>query len=100
MAGNTEKRTLSVPSPQSVGFAADIWVFVDGRCDLRRGNIRCRVWCQVHNVAIRDHNRYLTLVASDAGNTCLNDWVMFGDPHLEVVVCPKAEPTAEEAVGK
>ena len=52
------------------------------------------------NMAIRNNDRFLTLVVSDGGDRINNDRVIFGDPQLDVVVCPETESTAEEAASR
>ena len=36
------------------------------------------------NIAICKNDHFLTLVATDGGNTIAGDWIMFGDPRLEL----------------
>jgi hypothetical protein len=36
------------------------------------------------NIPIAKNDRFLTLVATDGGNTIAGDWIMFGDPRLEL----------------
>ena len=52
------------------------------------------------NIPIGDKDRFLTLVVSDGGDQINNDRVIFGDPRLEVTVCPPAESTTSEAANK
>ena len=37
------------------------------------------------NIALGDNDRFLTLAATDAGNTYMCDQIIFGDPRLELV---------------
>jgi hypothetical protein len=69
---------------QAGAALADIWVFVDGqprfqRRRIGRGN-------GVFSVAflIGRTDRFLTLAATDGGDGCAWDWIVFGDPRLEV----------------
>ena len=36
------------------------------------------------NIPIARNDRFLTLVATDGGNTIAGDWIMFGDPRMEL----------------
>ena len=37
------------------------------------------------NIAIGDNDRFLTLAATDGGNTYMCDQIIFGDPRLELM---------------
>ncbi|MEN6449241.1 MAG: NPCBM/NEW2 domain-containing protein [Thermoguttaceae bacterium] len=62
---------------------ADVWIFVDGR--LRVGPTRLRPAENPRrvDVPLGPHDRFLTLVATDAANGNEYDWVVFGDPVLD-----------------
>ena len=98
VAGNTD------PSEQDgMKFKVDVWVFVDGQARLRALNINKSNSAfnpLSINMAIRNNDRFLTLVVSDGGDRINNDRVIFGDPQLDVVVCPETESTAEEAASR
>lgn len=89
--GNTESA-----SEQGEPVSADVWVLVDGqtRCHYRQisrwnGALPVRV-------PIADQDRFLTLAATDGGDTIRYDWILFGDPRLELVVTPNGQdPTAQ-----
>jgi hypothetical protein len=64
---------------------ADAWVLVDGQTRFRRRQITsCSGLFRV-TIPLGKRDRFLTLVATDAGNGISNDWIMFGDPQLEMV---------------
>ena len=70
--------------PGEHGGLADIWVLVDGQSRFRR---------QVNNysgvsaimVPIGEKDRFLTLAATDGRNGIAQDWIIFGDPRLELL---------------
>jgi hypothetical protein len=68
------------PSPVS----ADVWVLVDGerRSGRRGANSTNGAYSIVSPIA--DNDRFLTLVATDSGDGLYWDWVLFGDPRLEM----------------
>ena len=67
-------------------YSFDIRVFVDGRCQfsrLKHRNVTSMISIPI-KIAIGKHDRFLTLVVSDAGDKIDYDRVMFGDPRLEL----------------
>ena len=64
---------------------ADLWVFVDGQERFKRKNINGYSGGASVAVPISDRNRYLTLVGTDGGNGIGGDWIIFGDPRLELL---------------
>ena len=44
---------------------------------------------------IIDKDRFLTLVATDSGNGLSADWVLFGDPRLELLTTQLDSDTAD-----
>ena len=63
---------------------ADAWVFVDGQVRTRYRQINAYSGAFSVNVPLDAHDRFLTLVATDGGNLIDHDWVIFGDPRLEL----------------
>ncbi len=86
MAGNTEP-TLEYKNYVSEGIDvfADIFVFVDGKNRFERRRINSSHGGMPINIALADSDRFLTLVAADGGDGIGYDWVMFGDPRLELL---------------
>jgi hypothetical protein len=62
----------------------DVWVLVDGQVRFRRREINVYNGGFAVAVAIGEHDRFLTLAATDAGDDIGSDWSMFGDPRLEL----------------
>jgi hypothetical protein len=80
MTGNTE-----VASARGSAASADVRVLVDGRmrfqrCEINRRSGVCRV-----AIPLRNADRFLTLAATDGGDIICYDWIIFGDPRLELV---------------
>ena len=78
-AGNTEQF-----SQKGEAVFADIWVFVDGQQRFKRREINNYNGAMPISIPIARNDRFLTLVATDGGNTIACDWIMFGDPRLEL----------------
>ena len=64
--------------------SADIWVFVDGQERFKQKNINSYSGPAPIAVSISDQNRYLTIVSTDGGNGIGGDWIIFGDPRIEM----------------
>ncbi len=64
---------------------ADVWIFVDGRLKRRPVRLRPDEAPVKTYVELDLDDRFLTFVTTDGGNLCDYDWVVFGDPALEVV---------------
>ncbi len=79
VAGNVE------PFSQGEAVYADIWVLVDGRVRFRRQEITGRNGAFSIAVPLSENDRFLTLVATDGGNGGRGDWIIFGDPRLELL---------------
>jgi hypothetical protein len=63
---------------------ADIYVFVDGKVKLEQMQFRPGQSAFAVDVEIGADDRFLTLVATDGGEGCSCNWVVFGDARLEV----------------
>ncbi len=81
IAAMADARTLD---PKADGLA-DLWVFVDGRVKSKRTGIRLKDGAFHVDVEIGPDDRFLTLVSTDGGNGIDNDWLLLGDPVLEMV---------------
>ena len=71
-------------NPAADGMA-DVWLFVDGQLKFQRRGIRPRDGTFRLDVQIGPNDRFLTLVSTDGGNGPVCDWVVFGDPALQMV---------------
>ena len=63
---------------------ADLWVFVDGRLKFHRERFRPRDGAFRVDVEIGPDERFLTLVSTDGGNGPVCDWLVIGDPVLQM----------------
>ena len=68
-----------------VTVSADVWVFVDGEIRFRRRDINGYSGAVPAAVSIDEKDRFLTLAATDSGNTIRSDFILFGDPRLELL---------------
>ncbi len=72
------------PFHPTVDAMADVWIFVDGRLVLERIGLRPQDGTVEVRVDLGPDDRFLTLVSTDGGNTPWADWVVFGDPVLQM----------------
>ena len=80
VAGNAES------SSADLGDAgADAWVFVDGKVQFRRRQINYNNGAFAINLPIAKADRFLTLMSSDGNRSIGWDWIVFGDPRLELI---------------
>jgi hypothetical protein len=80
MTGNFETR-----SDKNDEVLADVWVIVDGKVRFKRREINRYNGPNEVAVAICQGERFLTLAATDSGDTCRCDHIVFGDPRLELI---------------
>ena len=71
-------------NPSADGMA-DVRVFIDGQLKFQRQGIRPRDGAFRMDVQLGPNDRFLTLVSTDGGNGPVCDWVVFGDPVLQMV---------------
>jgi hypothetical protein len=83
-AGLGDAHRLLPEDPGNEIGSADIWVFVDGRLKLKRTYLRPKDGTVNVDVELGPNDRFLTLASTDAGNGPGYDWVVFGDPLLEM----------------
>ena len=76
--------------------SADLWVFVDGELRFSKTNINALDGGLAIDVPLNAESRFLTLVATDAGNGTNFDWTMFGDPRLEIKTNSQASSQASK----
>ena len=79
MAGNAEALTQ-----QEHPVYADFWVLVDGIMRFRRCQINGTHGAFSVAVPLQEKDRFLTLAATDGANGSDGDWIVFGDPRLEL----------------
>ncbi|QNN21667.1 hypothetical protein HED60_05085 [Planctomycetales bacterium ZRK34] len=65
--------------------AADLWVIVDGQARFKRTDVNSRDGVFEVDVELTGADRFLTLAATDAGNSFNYDWLAFGDPVMEMI---------------
>jgi hypothetical protein len=82
VTGNLE--TCSESGSKSV--CADIWVLVDGKVRFQRREINRSQGAYSVMLPIGKNDRFLTLAATDGGDGTEWDWIIFGDPRLELLV--------------
>ena len=63
---------------------AEFWVFVDGQLQFRRRDVSSFSGAMPINIPIADKQAFLTLVATDGGHPIGYNWILFGDPRLEL----------------
>jgi hypothetical protein len=80
VAGNTENG-----SAQAILAFADVVVLFDGQVRFKRREINGYSGAMPISLPIRESDRFLTLAATDGGNGIEFDWIIFGDPRLELV---------------
>jgi hypothetical protein len=79
VAANTEKT-----SAEGAAVSADVWVLVDGQVRFRRREINGYSGAFPVLLTLNENDRFLTLAVTDGGNGIEWDWIMFGDPRLEL----------------
>ena len=63
---------------------ADVWVLVDGAPRFERRRLSMGEAPVVVDVAVGETDRFLTLSATDGGDGIQWDWVIWGDPTLDI----------------
>jgi hypothetical protein len=71
---------------------ADVWVFVNDRVGFRRREVNRYSGAMPVVVPIGENDRFLTLAAVGEGDGPDWDWIIFGDPRLELLVEPGSTP--------
>ncbi len=80
-AGNSE-----TASEEGTYVCADVWVLVDGQARFQRWQIN-RVNGKIPvAVPLDESDHFLTLASTDGGNGINTDWIMFGDPVLQMTL--------------
>jgi hypothetical protein len=83
-AGNTGMK----PQGEGGTVYADLWVLVDGRVAFRRREINATSGVFAIAAPLGKSDRFLTLAATDSGNGIDYDWIVLGDPRLELARQP------------
>jgi len=68
---------------------ADLWVFVDGRLKQQRLQLQPQDGVAEINVELGTVDRFLTLVSTDSNDGSTFDWVVWGDPTLDMAETDK-----------
>jgi len=80
-AGNTE-----TGNEEGQQVYADFWVLVDGQIRFRRWQVNAYNNDFPIAIPIGANDHFLTLASTDGGNGIGWDWIIFGDPRLELVM--------------
>lgn len=99
VTGNTEPTAeYERYATEKIVVVADVSIFVDGQLRFQRRKITGRTGAIPIQIPLTSRDRFLTLVASDGGDTISYDWIVFGDPRLELSVLTDPNPQTEEVV--
>ena len=71
------------PEPLARGHA-DIWVFVDGQLQYSRLGINAESGPRTIEIKLPEQAKFLTLAATDRTGARHYDWVLFGNPRIEL----------------
>ena len=71
--------------PDSNRQLADVWILVDGQVKWHQRHLCPKNGTIEINLTLAAKDHFLTLIVTDAGNTRYADWVVFGDPVLELM---------------
>jgi hypothetical protein len=80
VAGNMEPE-----SEKGDRVCADVWVLVDGKVRFKRREVTRFLGAMHIDIALAPSDRFLTLAATDGGDSYSCDQIIFGDPQLELV---------------
>lgn len=80
VVGNTETDTA-----KGEWRVANIEVLIDGESRFRRSGINRKHGTYVIRIPIKAGDRFLTLTATDGGDGIFYDWIVFGDPQLDLL---------------
>lgn len=69
---------------------------IDGHVKFRRREINRFNGAIPVDIAIGENDRFLTLVATDGRNGFAFDWVLFGDPRLELLPVHDDKPSGRK----
>ena len=92
-AGMADSRRVDPDVPAGL---ADIWILVDGRLKFGRSKFRPEDGTFRVDIELGPSDRFLTLATTDGGNGIDCDWVVFGDPVLEMAAEPANLPGKEK----
>ena len=91
VVGNVE-----TASQNGADVLADVWVLVDGKERFKRREINRWNGAMPIALPLGGQDRFLTLAATDGGNGVSGDWIVFGDPRLELSLPESAEKDRNE----
>ena len=93
----TVGNTYTKMSPLQRRFPkSDVYVMVDGELRFRRKGFTAKAGPFTLEVPLRESDHYLTLVTTDGGDTRKDDYIIWGDPSLEMMV-PSMKGAEEES---
>ncbi|MCD4727529.1 MAG: NPCBM/NEW2 domain-containing protein, partial [Pirellulales bacterium] len=83
-------------SPDGARVSADVWVLVDGQVRFERREVNGYSGEFKVLISINDNDRFLTLASTDGGNNeTYGDWIIFGDPRLDLMQVEADEPKSK-----
>jgi ferric-dicitrate binding protein FerR (iron transport regulator) len=90
--GNTFSKIIRT---QHTAPRSDVYVLVDGQLRFERVGFTNKTGPFAINVPLKEGDRFLTLVTTDGGDTRKEDYVIWADPSLQIMV-PTASNTSEK----
>ncbi len=89
---NLEATRAFDPGYRLARRSADFWVLVDGQVRFSRTDLTSNDGRISVDVALTPADRYLTIIATDAGNTNVFDWLMLHRPTIEMIHTRATQP--------
>jgi hypothetical protein len=100
VAGNTEvASSAGADSSNPDPGLGDVWVLVDGQARFRRRQINATNGGFAVAFPLGQRDRFLTLAATDGGDNHKGEWILFGDPRLELVPAKPATDSSGQRKG-
>jgi len=91
------KITRFLTMSSSMAGSVDAWFLVDGKERFSRCKISQSYSAMPITISIRENEHFLTLAVTDGGDGIGGDWMIFGDPRLEMISI-RAVPDARKVM--